>query len=90
MELIAVLVMIVIGGAGAVFVLIALAIAKGDAKAEVRSSAREHGAAPVLFPRLRAGGPPPEAPLRCAPPAPPLPSAEAPSLLGRRLFDFIQ
>lgn len=56
MELIAVLAMIVIGGAGAIFVLIALAIAKGEAREEVRSSDRDHVAASILFQVLVAGG----------------------------------
>ncbi len=64
MELIAVMVMIVIGGAAAVFVLIALAIAKGDARAEVRSSDRDHVAASILYQILIAGGATPEDALR--------------------------
>jgi DnaJ domain len=63
-ELIAVLVMIVIGGVGAVFVLIALAIAKGEARAEVRSSDRDHVAASILYQILIAGGAAPEDALR--------------------------
>jgi len=64
LELIAVLVMIVIGGVGAVFVLIALAIAKGEARAEVRSSDRDHVAASILYQILIAGGAAPEDALR--------------------------
>jgi DnaJ-domain-containing protein 1 len=63
-ELIAVLVMIVIGGAAAVFVMIALAIAKGDARAEVRTSDRDHVAASILFQILIAGGATPDDALR--------------------------
>ncbi len=56
--------MIVIGGVGAVFVLIALAIAKGEARAEVRSSDRDHVAASILYQILIAGGAAPEDALR--------------------------
>ena len=56
--------MIVIGGVAAIFVLIAIAIAKGEARADVRSSDRDHVAASILFQILTAGGASPDDALR--------------------------
>ncbi|GAC1433377.1 MAG: hypothetical protein NVSMB68_05880 [Thermoanaerobaculia bacterium] len=66
MELIAVLVMIVIGGAGAIFFLIAVAIAKGDARRHEGQVAadRDHVAASILFQILLSGGTAPDEALR--------------------------
>jgi DnaJ-domain-containing protein 1 len=65
MELIGVAVMIVAGGAIAVFVLTALAIAKGEAKTGQAATAdRSHVAASILFQILSAGGATPDDALR--------------------------
>ena len=66
MELFAVLVMIVAGVAVAIFVMIAIALAKGDARRHEGSPAadRDHIAASILFQVLTAGGSAPDEALR--------------------------